>query len=216
MTGQPNPRVAAARVDALFIDRWSPRSFSPEPLTAADIASMFEAARWSPSSSNVQPWLFLYETDGPDRAVFDAVLNPRNREWASKAPFLGFLFAATRTEDGRELRTAQFDAGAAWMSLALQAHLLGIRTHAMAGIDRDAAHAKLGVDAGRYAVMCAFAAGRSAPPDALPPALRERERPKDDRRPLGDIAHRGVLAPPVESGAADEGGVPNGSRTAGE
>ena len=96
MTRHPNPRVAAARVDALFIDRWSPRSFSPEPLTDADIASMFEAARWAPSSSNVQPWRFLYETDGPDREVFDSILNPRNREWASKAPFLGFLFANTR------------------------------------------------------------------------------------------------------------------------
>ena len=132
MTRHPNPRVAAARVDALFIDRWSPRSFSPEPLTDADIASMFEAARWAPSSSNVQPWLFLYETDGPDREVFDSILKPRNREWAAKAPFLGFLFANTRTADGREPRTAQFDAGAAWMSLALQALALGIHTHGMA------------------------------------------------------------------------------------
>ena len=191
MTRHPNPRVAAARVDALFIDRWSPRSFSPEPLTEADIASMFEAARWAPSSSNVQPWLFLYETDGPDREVFDSILKPRNREWAAKAPFLGFLFANTRTADGREPRTAQFDAGAAWMSLALQALALGIYTHGMAGIDVDAAHERLGVDTELWTVMCAFAAGRIGPSEALPPALRERERPKDDRKPLGEIAHRG-------------------------
>ncbi len=193
MSRHPNPRIASARVDALFIDRWSPRAFAAEPLTDADIASLFEAARWSPSSFNGQPWLFVYETDGPDREVFDSILNPRNRLWASKAPFLGFVFANTRTADGREPRTAQFDAGAAWMALALQAHLLGIRTHAMAGIDVEAAHEKLGVDKKHYTAMCGFAAGRIGPPEALPPELQERERPRDDRKPLGEIAHRGIL-----------------------
>ena len=88
---------------------------------------------------------------------------PRNRAWASKAPLVGFIFANTRTPDGREPRTAQFDTGAAWMALTLQARLLGIYTHAMAGIDRDAAHATLGVDAEQYTVMCGFAAGRIGP-----------------------------------------------------
>ena len=86
MTDMTNPRVATARVDAQFIDRWSLRSFAPEPLTAAEIASLFEAARWAPSSSNLQPWLFLYETDGPDRPVFDSILKPGNRVWAAQAP----------------------------------------------------------------------------------------------------------------------------------
>ena len=188
-----NPRVAEARVDPLFIDRWSPRSFAPEPLSEADIASMFEAARWSPSSSNVQPWLFLYETDGPDRPVFDAILKPRNRAWASKAPLVGFIFANIRNPDGREPRTAQFDAGAAWMSLALQAQSLGIHTHGMAGIDLEAAHERLGVDAASHAVICGFAAGRLGPREALPAELQEREEPRNDRKPLREIAHRGIL-----------------------
>lgn len=191
--GQPaNPRVAAAQVDRLFIDRWSPRSFAAEPLSEADIASMFEGARWTPSSFNGQPWLFLYETDGPDRALFDAVLMPRNRAWASKAPLVGFIFANTKLPDGREVRTAPFDTGAAWMALTLQARLLGIYTHAMAGIDRDAAHAKLGVDAERYTVMCGFAAGRIGPRAALPAELQQREQPSD-RKPLAEIAHQGAL-----------------------
>ena len=191
--GQPaNPRVPSAQVDPLFVNRWSPRSFAAEPLSDAEIASLFEGARWSPSSFNGQPWLFLYETDGPDRPLFDSVLMPRNRAWASKAPLVGFIFANTRTPDGREPRTAQFDTGAAWMALALQARLLGIYTHAMAGIDRDAAHEKLGVDAQHYTVMCGFAAGRIGPRDALPPELQQREQPSD-RKPLSEIAHRGAL-----------------------
>ena len=196
MSPPANPRVAEARVDPLFIDRWSPRSFAPEPLSDADVASLFEAARWAPSSSNVQPWLFLYETDGPDRPVFDSILNPRNRDWASKAPLLGFVFATIRTPDGREPHTAQFDAGAAWMSLALQARALDICTHAMAGIDREAAHERLGVDRDSYAVMCGVAAGRLGPPEALPEKLREREGPRNDRKPLAEIARRGILRRP--------------------
>ena len=193
MSQAVNPRVAQARVDPLFVDRWSPRSFAPEPLSEADIASLFEAARWAPSSSNVQPWLFLYETDGPDRPVFDSILNPRNRAWASKAPLLAFLFANVRTPDGREPRTAQFDAGAAWMSLALQAHALGISTHAMAGIDLAAAHERLGVDRESYAAMCGIAAGRRGPREALPAELREREGARSHRKPLAEIARRGIL-----------------------
>ena len=169
MTKTPNPRVPSARVDAQFIDRWSPRSFAPEPLSAAEIASLFEAARWSPSSSNLQPWLFLYETDGPDRPLFDSILKPGNRVWASKAPLLAFLFARIRTEDGREPRTTQFDAGAAWMSLALQAHALGICTHAMAGHRRR---------------RCAHEAGRRH--RALRGDVRLRRRP--DRPARGAAA----------------------------
>lgn len=185
-------RAASAPVEDLIINRWSPRSFSSDPLSDTEIASLFEGARWAPSSFNGQPWLFLYETDGPDRAVFDSVLMPRNRAWASKAPLVGFIFANTRTPDGREPRTAQFDTGAAWMALALQARALGIYTHAMAGIDMQAAYDRLGVDAERYTVMCGFAAGRIGPRDALPDELKEREQP-NDRKPTSEIAHHGVL-----------------------
>jgi nitroreductase len=185
-------RVASAPVEGLIIGRWSPRSFSSEPLSDSEVASLFEGARWAPSSFNRQPWLFLYETDGPDRPLFDSVLMPGNRAWAEKAPLVGFIYANTRTPDGREPRTAQFDTGAAWMALALQARALGLYTHAMAGIDMQAAHDRLGVDAEHYTVMCGFAAGRIGPPDALPGELREREQP-NDRKPLADIAHRGIL-----------------------
>lgn len=192
MSQTSTPRAAAAQVDPLFIDRWSPRSFAAEPLTDSEIASMFEGARWTPSSFNGQPWLFLYETDGPARPLFDSVLMPGNRLWASKAPLVGFIYANTRLPDGREPRTAQFDTGAAWMALALQARLLGIYTHAMAGIDRGAAHAKLGVDAEHYTVMCGFAAGRIGPRAALPAELQQREQPSD-RKPLAEIAHKGAF-----------------------
>ena len=192
MTPTENPRIASADVDPLFINRWSPRSFSDEQLTDAEIASIFEGARWSPSSFNRQPWLFVYETDGPDRDTFDSILMPGNQLWASKAPLIGFIFAETKTQEGRRPRTSQFDTGAAWMALALQARSLGIYTHGMAGIDYDAVHEKLGVSDEFYTAMCGFVAGRIGPREALPEDLRERESP-NDRKPLNEIAHKGVM-----------------------
>ncbi len=192
MPSTENPRIASADVDPLFINRWSPRSFSDEQLTDAEIASILEGARWSPSSFNRQPWLFVYETDGPDRETFDSILMPGNQLWASKAPLIGFIFAETKTQEGRRPRTSQFDTGAAWMALALQARSLGIYTHGMAGIDYDSVHEKLGVSDEYYTAMCGFVAGRIGPREALPEDLQERESP-NDRKPLKEIANKGVM-----------------------
>lgn len=193
MTDQANPRVASADVNSLLINRWSPRSFSPEPLTDAEIASIFEGARWSPSSFNRQPWLFVYETDGADRAIFDSILMPGNQVWATKAPLIGYIFANTKTPEGRRPRTSQFDTGAAWMSLALQARSLGLYSHAMAGIDHDAVYEKLGVSDEFYTAMCGFVVGRIGQREALPEDLQERESP-NDRKPISDIAHKGAMS----------------------
>ena len=193
MTETQNPRIASADVDPLFINRWSPRSFSDEPLTDAEIASLFEGARWSPSSFNRQPWLFVYQTDGPDHKVFESILMPGNQLWANKAPLIGFIFAETKTQEGRRPRTSQFDAGAAWMALALSARTLGIYTHGMAGIDYDSVHEKLGVSDEFYTAMCGFVAGRIGTREALPEEWRKRESP-NDRKPIREIAHRGIFA----------------------
>ena len=192
MQGQDRTeRVAEAEVSRLFVDRWSPRSFAETTLTESEIASMFEGARWSPSSFNRQPWLFVYETDGPDREVFNSILMPGNQLWAGSAPLLGFIFANTVAEDGRPIRTAEFDTGAAWMGLALSAASLGIYTHGMAGIDRDAAHSELGVPTDTWTVMCGFVAGRIGPCDNLPDELREREGPSD-RKAQSEFVRKGA------------------------
>ena len=34
-------------IETLFIDRWSPRSMSGEPLAVAELMRLFEAARWA-------------------------------------------------------------------------------------------------------------------------------------------------------------------------
>lgn len=186
-----NTRQPEAEVDSSFLDRWSPRAFAPEPLTNEQIDSLFEAVRWAPSCFNEQPWLFRYAVSDEDRARFATALAEKNRLWAPQAPLL--LFVLTRrhfARNGRENRHAAFDAGAAWMALALQARRLGLYAHAMAGFSREKAATLLEVDLEEYDIMAAIAVGRYGDPSLLPDDLRDMEAP-NQRKPHADVAREG-------------------------
>ena len=188
-------READASVEPMFIERWSSKSFASRPLTQAQIASMFEAARWAPSSGNRQPWLFVYATDGADRQKFDSVLNESNRKWASRSAMIVLVFARTVTDDGSNIRTAQFDTGAAWMSLALQANRMGLNTRAMGGIDLEAAHEAAGVPRDKFKTICAIAIGSAGTDGDLEPDIREENLP-NGRKPAGEVVCRGSYSDP--------------------
>ena len=176
-------RSPEAPVEAIFLDRWSPRAFTADPLSDGDIASLFEAARWSPSCYNEQPWHFVYARTSEDRERFAAPLSEKNRLWAKYAPLLVYLLARRSFQaNGRPNRHAFFDAGAAWLSLALQARSLGLYAHAMAGFDEKHAHEILGAP-GDHEVLVAVAVGRKGDPDTLPPHLQEREFPSGRNPP---------------------------------
>ena len=185
-----NPRTPEAEVDAIFVDRWSPRAFLPDPLTLAEIRTLFEAARWAPSASNEQPWLFVYATSPEDKARFASALDDWNQRWAPKAPLLGYILVRLHTAKGRPNRTAYFDTGSAWMSLALQARRLGMYAHGMGGFVREKAIEVLGVPADRYDVIAAFVVGRHGDPSTLPADLAEREMP-NTRKPASEVAAEG-------------------------
>lgn len=153
--------------------------------------ALFEAARWAPSANNEQPWLFLYAGDEPSLARFRPLFVDSNRVWCDRAPVLAFILARRHSAfDGKENRWAQFDTGSAWMSLALQARLLGLYAHAMAGIHREQVYEALNIPRDRYEVMAGLALGYYGDPATLPRALREREYP-NERKPLAEVARRG-------------------------
>lgn len=176
-------------LDPAFIERRSTRSFSPDPLSQDEIATLFEAARWAPSSSNSQPWLFFYATDGAERDEFNALLRPGNQTWATAAPLLVYIAARKGNDEGRVFRTGQFDAGAAWMSIAIQANKMGLYTHAMGGIDIEGVHEKLNLPQDEFDVIAGVAIGRLGDVSKLPEDLQDREKP-NDRKPLGEIVQR--------------------------
>lgn len=185
-----NGRRAQAHVDPLFLERWSPRAFRDEPISREEILTLVEAARWAPSSFNEQPWKFLYAVTPADRERFASVLVEFNRSWAGNAPALLLLLTRKQSANGTPNPFAAFDAGAAWMSLALQARLLGLDTHAMGGVDREKAFDVLGIPRGEYDVLVAIAVGKRGDAARLPAMLAERERPSL-RKPLGEIASEG-------------------------
>jgi nitroreductase len=183
-------RPTEADVSPWFVNRWSPRAFTDEPVDPEELKAVFEAARWAPSSSNEQPWLFVYAARPEDRARLLPGLHPLNQAWAAHAPVLVYLFARRhlRSQDAGLVPNskAQFDAGAAWMSFALQAELLGLSAHAMGGIVPERIYELTGVSKEEFEVVAAIALGHRGDASQLPKAFAEREHPSP-RRPLEEI-----------------------------
>jgi nitroreductase len=157
--------------------------------------TIFEAARWAPSAFNSQPWRFLYAKRGDaDWERFLGLLIPWNRGWAQSASVLVFILSdsmAMTHRDGSpgESRTHSFDAGSAWVSLALQATRMGYHAHGMSGIEYGTAEAELGVPE-RYRLEAACVIGRIGDPATLDEKMRSRELPSG-RRPIDESVFRG-------------------------
>jgi nitroreductase len=174
-------------VDPLFPDRWSPRAMSGAHVERAALMTLFEAARWAPSSNNNQPWRFIYALRGtPAWPRFLELLTPRNKLWCANAGALVVIASKTTFDNGKPAKTHSFDAGAAWMSLALQAGMLGLIAHGMEGFDYGAAGALVGLPDG-YAVEAMCALGHPGPIEVLAEDQREKEKPKG-RKPVAELA----------------------------
>jgi len=185
-------RVAQHPIEALFLDRWSPRAMSGEALDRAELDRLFEAARWAPSSMNGQPWRFAFAVAGsPNFATYFDLLVPGNRPWCERAGALVVVLSKTTFDNGKPARTHSFDAGAAWMSLALQGSRMGLVVHAMQGFDYDAARERLG-EPEEYAVECMIALGKPGRVEDLPEGYRARELPSD-RKPVEAFAFEGAF-----------------------
>jgi nitroreductase len=178
-------------IEALFVDRWSPRAMSGESITHDELFTLFEAARWAPSSGNSQPWRMLYahrETEHWPR--FFGLLNDGNKTWCGHAAVLVVFVSQMRREGSdRLLPTHAYDTGAAWISLAYQGWMTGYVVHGMAGFDYERARTELGVPADfQVNAMCAI--GRPGPIDNLPEALQAREKP-GGRKTVEEFAYEG-------------------------
>lgn len=179
-------RVASAPVSTLFPSRWSRRAFADRPVPEETVRTLFEAARWAPSCFNEQPWRFVVASPA-SHARFVGLLNEANQVWASRAPVLAFVLTRRAfTRNDKPNRFAAFDAGAAWMSLALQAHALGLSAHAMAGIREEAVIEELEIDTEQWELLCAIAVGWPGDPATLPEGKREAEKP-NGRKGLGEV-----------------------------
>ena len=157
--------------------RRSKRAYSDRPIEPEKIQALFEAARWAPSSSNEQPWVYIYATKEQSPLwgkLFDSLMDG-NKIWAERAPLLIMsLVRKNFVRNEKPNASAKYDLGAANAFLALQATHLGLNVHQMGGFDRQRATENLNVpDTHEVAVMLAI--GYSGDPDMLPENLKERE-----------------------------------------
>ena len=174
--------------------RWSPRSYTDEPVTEEQVRTLLEAARWAPSAFNEQPWSFLVATsrEPVEYERLAGVLNDWNRAWAGRAPMLIVALTSTSfARSGKPNGWARHDLGLALGQLMLQATAMGLATHPMAGFDADAVREVYGLPDGVEAVT-ALAIGYPGEPDALPDDLAETERKPRVRRPQEEFVFTGA------------------------
>jgi nitroreductase len=184
-------RRAEHPIDALFIDRWSPRALSGEPIAHEDLMTLFEAARWAPSAGNTHPWRILYAHRGTAHwNVFFDLLVERNQQWCRNAAALVvFISRTTNEQTGKPLRTHSYDSGAAWENLALQGTLRGLVVHGMAGFDYAKAKSVLQVP-DDFTVEAMAAVGKPGRIEDLPEEFQARESP-NSRRPVSQLVFEG-------------------------
>lgn len=178
-------------VNDIFINRWSPRAMSGEPITDDELFSLFEAARWAPSSHNNQPWRFVYaKRDTRYWNKLFSFLVEGNQAWVKNAAAVVVVISKTVSEyNGSFIRTHSFDTGAAWENLALQGSLNGLVVHGMSGLDYDKATQGLGLTED-FKIEMMFAVGKPGDLMELPEKLREIEKPSG-RKELTEIVSEG-------------------------
>jgi nitroreductase len=187
-------RQSTYNINPLILNRWSPRSMTDEELDDDTIMSLFEAARWAPSSYNNQPWRFIYakrNTPQHWNKLFNLLAEP-NKAWTKNAALLVVVISGKNFEYNEKYSiTHQYDTGAAWENLALEASSRGLVAHGMQGFDYEKARIDLEIP-DNFDVMAMIAIGKKGSKENLPLQLQEKEYP-NDRKPLKEIIMEGTF-----------------------
>lgn len=182
------PAKTSVPINPVIKKRWSPRSFSPEPVAPHLLRQLMEAARWAPSSFNEQPWRFIIGQKGDE--TYEHILQSLvkfNRNWSHLAPVLAItIVKKTFSKNGKSNRVSTFDVGQSVAYLTFQAYDLGLVMHQMAGMDLEKA-ARLFAIPEDYEPLTAFALGYQGPVENLPEDLHESEISGRSRKPLHEL-----------------------------
>lgn len=164
-------------------ERKSRRAYLPTPVSGETIKSLFEAARWAPSSSNEQPWAYLYATkDQPElwEKIFDSLMEG-NKFWAREAPLLVVSMVRKNfLKNDKPNGSARFDLGAANAFLSLQATHLGLNVHQMGGFEKEKIIRNLNIPDTHEPVVV-LAIGYPGKPEQLAEPFKTRETAPRER-----------------------------------
>lgn len=161
----------------LIKNRKSTRAFSIQAIEPQRINSLFEATRWAPSSTNEQPWVYIYATRDQEElwSKLFSCLNESNRVWAKDAPLLILSLARRHfTKYTGANAYAMYDLGGANSFLSLQAVELGLQVRQMAGFHLEKTIKELNIP-DTFEIGVFIAVGYPGDPQALPENLKARE-----------------------------------------
>ena len=185
-----NNRSTEYNIDDIFLNRYSPRAMSGEPISKSELMTLLEASRWAPSASNIQPWRFLYAIKGTaDFDLFLSFLMEGNQVWCKNAGALIIGLSKKNADDGKPNVTHSFDTGSAWENLALQGATMKLVIHGMAGYNMEPLRKELNIK-DEYNIELMIAIGKPGKIEDLPEYLREREVPSQ-RKNLEEIIFEG-------------------------
>ena len=142
-------RQADYPIEPVFLHRHSPYEFNGETVEEEKLLTILEAARFAPSSYNNQPWHLAYATraDKEWNRFFDFLL-PGNQEWCGRAAVLCVILSTEEVKRNQETQsqpTHSLDTGIFIQNLLLQAHLLEVAAHPMAGFKKETVRATFGL-----------------------------------------------------------------------
>jgi nitroreductase len=181
-------------ISEVLAKRWSPRAFASKPVDNETISQLFEAARWTASCFNEQPWRFIVATKEKP-TEYEKVLSclvEFNQMWAQSAPVLLIVVASENFErNGKPNRHGWYDTGQAMATLTVQATMLDLYLHQMAGFSPEKARETFNIPAG-YEPIAAAAIGYMGDADQLPDKLGEAELAPRTRKPLSDVVFSGT------------------------
>ncbi len=179
-------------IHPLLQKRRSPVAFSTRTVEEEKLIRLFRAAQWAPSSSNEQPWRFIYASAG-NREEFGRMfetLADGNKKWVKNVPLLILSIAKKETSRGSANYYARHDVGLAVGSLIVQAMDMGLYVHQMGGFRKKDAAEVLGIPE-EYEPVAMIAVGYPGDPEELSADLKEREKAERTRKPLERIVFRG-------------------------
>ena len=170
-------------LEELAKKRYSPYSFSDEPISEETLYEILDTARWAPSSYNEQPWRFIYALK-EDQEVYQRLLEcavEDNQKWAKDAPVLLLSLAKKHfSENGEPNRHSLHDTGMAVAFFLLKATELGLYVHQMAGFSAEKAIQSLNIPE-EFQPVAMIALGHRGNDD----------RPDKGRKSIEEIAMRG-------------------------
>jgi nitroreductase len=137
-----------------------------KPVPKALLIQLAQTAHYSPSSYNEQPWSFIFCDKKETPEAYSKLLGTlavNNQKWAQNAPVL-ILVSANEVlrKNNKPNRWAQYDTGAAAMSLVYKAASLGLMPHEMGGFDDKKVRQLFSLPAS-YTPMAVIAIGYEQP-----------------------------------------------------